>query len=66
MNRLMAVAVAALLMLSCASGANDAEKTDKDANKPRYTAEPGSTPVGVIPAGTLRDVKRNAIEPGTV
>jgi predicted dienelactone hydrolase len=60
MNRPIALAVAALLLLSCASGSNDdAQKSDTDTNRPRYTAEPGSTPVGVIPAGTLRDPKRN-------
>jgi len=48
----------ALVLAGCASGG----KPDTDAapaDAPSYTSQSGDNPVGVIPAGTLRDPQRN-------
>jgi predicted dienelactone hydrolase len=62
MKRLTVLLLAGLLA-ACASGSNDdRNEADKpfDANAPRvYRADTGPSPVGAIPAATLRDEKRN-------
>src|SRR5687768_17342374 len=56
MNRILIASLTALA-LACASKPQDA--TSPESSAPIYTAEAGTNPVGVIPAGMLRDTVRN-------
>jgi predicted dienelactone hydrolase len=56
MKRTLLAALAIVLVCACAS--QSAKKSDEPAG-PYYSSEAGESPVGVIPAGSLRDTKRN-------
>lgn len=59
MRRFLAVTLAALAAFACSTtNAVDPNSSEDEGPRPRYTAEPGETPVGVIPIATLRDAQR--------
>ena len=51
--------VPAILAAACASQPSPDESKPADTAKVAYTGQPGETPVGVIPAGSLLDTQRN-------
>ncbi len=55
MNRNLLLATLAVLLVACASK----PPATPQVTGPRYTAAPGPNPVGVIPAGSIRDTARN-------
>ena len=57
MNRLVAAGLVSLFLVSCASKPPAAATPAADPS--RYTAEPGTIPVGVIPEASLRDAQRD-------
>ena len=60
-RRISILTFVSLLVLACATARPDADRTAgaaEDSSAPRYSSEAGSTPVGVIPDGTLRDAQR--------
>ena len=49
-----------LMLAACASVNDDGDdSTGSDESRPRYTAEAGASPVGVIPDAVLRDAQRD-------
>ncbi len=61
MKKLLTLVAMVSLLGACASASRDDDDDKMTAAPGEYSAKPGSSPVGVIPAGSLRDAQRNKV-----